>query len=133
MTDMPGSQFAEMLAALSQPARLKIVTVAKEGGPDGTAAGDIARAVRCPPSTLSFHLKELTRCGLLRASQQGRFIRYTVRPAAFVALAEFIRALPRGAGQKAGARAVKARPAGRRKGGATPAAGTDEQLSIFGD
>ncbi len=130
MKDKSAAQFAHMLAALSQPARLKIVEVARQGGKDGTAAGDIARAVRCPPSTLSFHLKELTRCGLLGASQQGRYIRYAVRSAAFAALAQFIQALPGAAAPAAGSPAPRAR---RRKGAAANTAGTDEQLSIFGD
>lgn len=132
MAEATDSHLARMLAALSQPARLKIVAVARDGGAEGTAAGEIARAARCPPSTLSFHLKELTRCGLLRATQQGRYIRYAVRPEAFAALAEFIVALPGAAGRPPGARTSGARRAGSAKG-ATRGAGAEEQLSIFGD
>lgn len=83
-----------MLAALSQSARLKIVRVVVKGSQAGVPAGDIARAVRCPPSTLSFHLKALTDCGLLGAWPQGRYIRYFAKAAAFVALAQFIGSLP---------------------------------------
>lgn len=134
MAEPSGARFGEMLAALSQPARLRIVDVATEGGPEGTAAGDIARAVRCPPSTLSFHLKELTRCGLLQASQHGRYIRYAVRPAAFAALADFIAGLPDGGTPRRGPRvSKKKRRPGAGKAPGKGAAGTAGQLSIFGD
>ncbi len=71
-----------MLAALSQSTRLRIIRAVAAGGPEGTPAGEIARAVRCPASTLSFHLKELSQAGLLAAEPQGRFIRYSLVPAA---------------------------------------------------
>ena len=59
----------EVLSRFSVPSepgneRLVLARVA-EAGPRGVAAGDIARSVRCPASTLSFHLKELSRTGLL--------------------------------------------------------------------
>lgn len=135
MTDPKASRFADMLGALSQSVRLKIVQVAVKGGDDGVPAGEIARAVHCPPSTLSFHLKELTRCGLLGAAPQGRYIRYSVKPAVFAALAEFIGALPgaTSAPDKAPGMAGKGRRPGRRARVAPRSAGTDEQLSIFGD
>lgn len=94
MQDASVSRYASMLAALSQPTRLRIVGVVASGGPEGTPAGQIARAVSCPASTLSFHLKELTQAGLLAAEPQGRFIRYSVVPAALQSLSEFVRTLP---------------------------------------
>lgn len=121
-----------MLAALSQPARLKVVQFAAEKGAEGAVAGDIARALDCPASTLSFHLKALAGCGLLQATPQGRYIRYAVRPAAFAALAQFIRDLP---GPPAGKGGAEARAAGRRgaRKGRAPAAPGDDQLPMFGD
>jgi DNA-binding transcriptional ArsR family regulator len=94
MQDSSVTRFATMLAALSQPTRLRIIGVVAAGGDGGTPAGQIARAVNCPPSTLSFHLKELTQAGLLAADPQGRFIRYSVVPAALLSLSDFVRALP---------------------------------------
>lgn len=130
MAQSGGPQFTDMLGALSQPARVRIVQIAAAGGPDGTAAGDIARMLRCPPSTLSFHLKELSRCGLLRATQQGRYLRYAVRPEAYAALAEFVGSLPSSAGSKSAKGRAKRRRPGRAK---RAAAGVGGQLSIFGD
>lgn len=87
--DLPG-----MVAALSQPTRIKIVQVIASGPKGGVAAGDIARSVNCPPSTLSFHLKELSAAGLAVPEPDGRFIRYRLVPAAFEALSRFIASLP---------------------------------------
>lgn len=137
MNAEPAERFAAMLAALSQPTRLRIIEVVGAGGVDGTPAGQIAKAVQCPASTLSFHLKELSLAGLVEARPQGRFIRYAVRPQAFAALSAFVACLP-------GAPAAVPQPAtpprkgakgGRRAGGADKAApgGAAGQMSIFGD
>ena len=125
-----------MLAALSQPTRLRIVEVVAAGGADGTPAGDIARTVQCPASTLSFHLKELSQAGLLSATPQGRYIRYSVQPPAFASLAEFVAGLPGQALAAAGQAPAKGRSRTRkgRKGKDRSTGGTAEgQLSIFSD
>ena len=108
--------FESRLAALSQPTRLRIVEVVAQGGPEGTAAGRIARAVHCPASTLSFHLKELSQAGLLVAMPDGRFIRYSVKPESFADLAAFISALP-GRPAKAVADETPPRPGDQRQQG----------------
>ena len=53
------------LAALAQETRLSIFRLLIEAGPDGIAAGRIGEALKVPGATLSFHLKELTRAGLV--------------------------------------------------------------------
>ena len=129
------SRIASMFAALSQPTRLRIVSVVAAGPTEGTPAGEIARAVRCPASTLSFHLKELAQAGLLQAEPQGRFIRYSVVATAFKSLSEFVRDLP-GApapGHAAAAPAGGVRRKGRKKASREAGQGPQEdgQLSIF--
>ncbi len=139
MIDDPATRYAAMLDALSQPTRLRIVEVVAKGGAEGTPAGQIARAVHCPASTLSFHLKELSQSGLLRAAPQGRFIRYSVSPGAFESLAGFINSLPAlpdasigtAAGKDKGGSRTKRRAA--RKGKLKQAGEREGQLSIFGD
>jgi DNA-binding transcriptional ArsR family regulator len=64
------------LGALAQETRLAIFRLLVEKGPEGLCAGDIGAKLRLAPATLSFHLKELTRAGLLEARQEGRFIYY---------------------------------------------------------
>lgn len=133
MNSAATQQFVTRLAALSQPTRLKIVEVVAHGGEEGVAAGDIARAVHCPASTLSFHLKELSQAGLLSPAPQGRFIRYSVVPTAFSALAEFVGALP-GSPEPAvqSVAGPKKKGAARTKQDKAPP-GTEGQLSIFGE
>lgn len=126
--------FTAMLAALSQATRIKIVEVVSKGGEEGVAAGDIARAVHCPASTLSFHLKELTQAGLLSPKPQGRFIRYGTRPESFDSLADFIRALP----GPSSVTDTPASPSGKKKSragrrGRSAGDDTEGQLSIFGE
>jgi DNA-binding transcriptional ArsR family regulator len=139
MADAPALPYESRLAALSQPTRLRIVEVVADGGPEGTAAGRIARAVHCPASTLSFHLKELSQAGLLEATPDGRFIRYSVKPESFADLAAFISALP---GRPVKAAADKTPPSrqARRRPKSGPKNETkqsgdkqESQLSIFDD
>jgi len=64
------------LAALAQEKRLSIFLALVEAGPEGVAAGRIGEILDIPPATLSFHLKELARAGLVSARPEGRFIYY---------------------------------------------------------
>lgn len=50
-----------------------------QAGPQGLPAGDIARRLALPPSTLSTHLAQLEAAGLLAAQRDGRTIRYGAR------------------------------------------------------
>lgn len=64
------------LAALAQESRLAIFRLLVEAGPAGMAAGKIGEKLTLAPATLSFHLKELHRSGLVVSSQEGRFVYY---------------------------------------------------------
>ena len=66
------------LAALAQETRLSIYRLLVEAGPDGVSAGRIAEALKIPAATLSFHLKELARTGLVSSRQERQFIHYAV-------------------------------------------------------
>jgi DNA-binding transcriptional ArsR family regulator len=115
-----------VLAALAQVTRLQILARVAEAGPKGLAAGDIARSVRCPASTLSFHLKELSRTGLLDGRPRGRFVIYVLQRGVLGDLARYLAGLA-GDGQVGKPRKTAAR---RPKS----ARGTDRgQLSIFGE
>ena len=65
------------LAALAQETRLGIFRLLVQAGPEGLAAGRIAEALAIPPSSLSFHLKELAHAGLVASKQEGRFVIYS--------------------------------------------------------
>lgn len=65
------------LAALAQESRLAVFRLLVQAGPAGLAASRISEHLDIPPSSLSFHLKELTHAGLLAARQDGRFVIYS--------------------------------------------------------
>lgn len=67
------------LAALAQEVRLAAFRLLVAAGPEGVAASKIAEQLDVPPSTLSFHLKELTHAGLVAPRQEGRFVIYAAR------------------------------------------------------
>ena len=66
------------LAALAQETRLSIFRLLVEAGPEGVSAGRIGETLEVPPATLSFHLKELARAGLVSSRQERQFIYYAV-------------------------------------------------------
>ena len=66
------------LGALAQETRLAIFRLLIEAGPDGVAAGSIGETLEVPGATLSFHLKELARAGLVSSRQERQFIYYAV-------------------------------------------------------
>lgn len=65
------------LAALAQESRLSVFRLLVQAGPQGMPAGKISEAAGIPPSSLSFHLKELAHAGLVTSRNEGRFIIYT--------------------------------------------------------
>jgi ArsR family transcriptional regulator, arsenate/arsenite/antimonite-responsive transcriptional repressor len=64
------------LAALAQETRLRIFRLLVKVGPAGLAAGAIGEQISVAPATLSFHLKELERAGLLTSRRESRQIYY---------------------------------------------------------
>jgi DNA-binding transcriptional ArsR family regulator len=67
------------LAALAQESRLASFRLLVQAGPAGLAASRIAEALDIPPSSLSFHLKELTHAKLIVPRQEGRFVIYAAQ------------------------------------------------------
>ncbi len=54
------------------------------------AASKIAERLGLPPSTLSFHLKELNQAALIEARQDGRFIIYSANFATMNGLVAYL-------------------------------------------
>ncbi len=65
------------LAALAQDSRLAIYRTLVQAGPAGLPAGKISEITGIPPSSLSFHLKELAHADMANSRQDGRFVIYT--------------------------------------------------------
>ena len=123
----PTPKQVPILAALAQPTRLAILGQVAEAGPLGVAAGALARAVRCPASTLSFHLKELARTGLLEARPRGRFVIYALRREVLEDLSRYLLELAGASGAGRRRRGRAERPARKPRGG------DRDQLSMFAD
>jgi DNA-binding transcriptional ArsR family regulator len=66
------------LSALAQESRLEVFRRLVKAGPDGMAAGDIARALSTAANTMSQQLLVLSNAGLIRARRDGRSIIYAV-------------------------------------------------------
>lgn len=78
------------LAALAQGTRLAVFRYLVQAGPEGVTVGRIAEALDVAPATLSFHLKELSRAGLVRSRQESRFIWYAANYEAMNALLGYL-------------------------------------------
>lgn len=78
------------LAALAQESRLASFRLLIQAGPQGMAATKIAEHIGIPPSSLSFHLKELVHAGLLVPRQDGRFVIYAADVDSMNALIGFL-------------------------------------------
>ncbi len=66
------------LSALAHDGRLAIFRLLVKAGPDGMAAGDIARKLDTQPNTMSAQLLVLSNAGLAHARRDGRSIIYAV-------------------------------------------------------
>jgi len=66
------------LSALAQEGRFSVFRLLVKAGPDGLAAGDIARKLKTAANTMSAQLLVLSNAGLVRAQRQGRSIIYSV-------------------------------------------------------
>ncbi len=78
VTDLSPAAVISGLAALAHETRLELFRLLVRRGGTGESAGDLARKLDIPPQTLSFHLKEMSRAGLLRSRREGRQVFYAV-------------------------------------------------------
>ncbi len=86
---MKSIEAVSALAALAQASRLEVFRLLVKAD-KGLCAGDIARKLRLPNTTLSFHLKELSSADLISARRDGRSIYYQVRPSGVRELLGFL-------------------------------------------
>lgn len=67
--------FSDTMKALSDPARREILNMLKGGS---MAAGDIAARFDMTGATVSYHLSQLKRAGLVTESREKNFIHYSL-------------------------------------------------------
>ncbi|MCB1938546.1 MAG: metalloregulator ArsR/SmtB family transcription factor [Rhodocyclaceae bacterium] len=85
-------QAVKALSALAQETRLAIFRLLVRRGPGGVAAGEVAVQLDVAPNTLSFHFRTLVEAGLVRATQDGRFVHYAADIPAMLELLDFLTA-----------------------------------------
>lgn len=73
---MEAAKAITALGALAQEHRLALFRLLVQAGEEGMAAGAIAGALGVPNSSLSFHLAQLSRAGLIRQERQHRSLIY---------------------------------------------------------
>ena len=74
---MKAGQAVDALGALAQEHRLQLFRLLVQAGAEGMAAGELARAIAIPNSSLSFHLGHLHRAGLIEQRRSGRSLIYS--------------------------------------------------------
>jgi ArsR family transcriptional regulator, arsenate/arsenite/antimonite-responsive transcriptional repressor len=80
----------EALGALAHEHRLAIFRLLIERGPEGLPAGRIADRVGLVPSSLTFHLQNLQRAGLIAQRRESRQLFYSADFAAMNALVGYL-------------------------------------------
>ncbi len=73
---MEAKQVIDALGALAHETRLAAFRLLVQRGPDGLPAGAISQALGLPPSSLTFHLQQLTRAGLVTQRRSSRQLIY---------------------------------------------------------
>lgn len=84
------SAAAQSLSALAHEGRLAVFRLLVKAGPDGMAAGDIARRLDTAANTMSSQLLVLSNAGLIRARRDGRSIIYTADYDGMTGLLKFL-------------------------------------------
>lgn len=78
------------LGALAQEHRIALFRLLVQAGDTGMAAGAIADALGIPPSSLSFHLAQLSKAGLVAQERRHRSIIYRADYATMNALLGYL-------------------------------------------
>jgi DNA-binding transcriptional ArsR family regulator len=92
-------EYSEIFKALANPNRLRIFlrlvsccepgTDCCEDGDMYQCAGDVGQDLGIAPSTVSHHLKELRRAGLIRMEKQGKRVHCSIEPVIMQNLGDF--------------------------------------------
>ena len=77
MTSVKLVAAVETLSALAHDGRLSVFRLLVRSGPNGIAAGEIARDLDIQPNTLSAQLTVLSHAGLVGSRREGRSIIYS--------------------------------------------------------
>ncbi len=87
---MKTPQIIDALGALAHEHRLAVFRLLVERGPAGLPAGRIAERVGLVPSSLTFHLQNLQRAGLIARRRESRQLIYSADFTAMTALVGYL-------------------------------------------
>jgi DNA-binding transcriptional ArsR family regulator len=76
--------------SLASGVRLDVFKLLVKKGVDGLVAGEIASTLDIPNTNLSFHLKAMTHAGLVKVTQEGRYLRYRANLALMLELVAYL-------------------------------------------
>jgi DNA-binding transcriptional ArsR family regulator len=88
--NMNSKQAIDALSALAHEHRLGVFRRLVEAGPKGLNAGTIAARLKIPPSSLTFHLQNLHRAGLVTQERRSREVIYAADFDAMNGLVEYL-------------------------------------------
>jgi DNA-binding transcriptional ArsR family regulator len=80
----------DVFAALAHDLRLRVFRLLMSKSPEGLPAGQIALRLEVPASTLSTHLAQLERAGLLHSRREQQRIMYAVDTEGTKSLVSFL-------------------------------------------
>lgn len=81
---------AAVLKAVADPVRLRLLAYIVDNGGADVCICDMPLAVGMSQPTVSHHMKKLTEAGLVTRQQRGRWVYFTLVPAAFAELRRFL-------------------------------------------
>jgi DNA-binding transcriptional ArsR family regulator len=86
----PLERHAEQLAALGHVARLSILRVVVQAGPDGVTTTALQEKLDMPWTTLNHHLDRVVEAGLVEARKDGKSVFHTANYQALRTLTDFL-------------------------------------------
>jgi DNA-binding transcriptional ArsR family regulator len=89
---MKSEEAIAVCGALASEPRLALYRLLVRRGPEGFTPGELARRLRMPAPTLSFHLKTLMAAGLVASRRAGRHLYYSPNFTHMTTLIEFLSA-----------------------------------------
>jgi ArsR family transcriptional regulator, arsenate/arsenite/antimonite-responsive transcriptional repressor len=87
---MKALEVVEALGALAHEHRLAIYRLLVQRGPEGLPAGHIAVRLKLVPSSLTFHLQNLQRAGLIHQKRESRQLIYSADFAAMNGVVSYL-------------------------------------------
>jgi ArsR family transcriptional regulator, arsenate/arsenite/antimonite-responsive transcriptional repressor len=90
MDEMDTRSAAKVLIALAHDLRLELWRMLMPLGEKGLSAGMIATRLAIPPSSLSFHLQQMTQAGVLTQRRRSRYIIYAANNEVVIELCRYL-------------------------------------------